>query len=295
MAQSTPPTADTTPGKAAALAAFRHIVGDAYVLTEGDLSAYTHDWRKRAKGQALAVVRPGNTNEVAAVVAVCDAHAIAIVPQGGNTGLVVGSVPDESGTQIVLSLGRMNRIRAIDPENLTVTVEAGCVLQTLQEAVAEAGFYFPLSLAAEGSCTIGGNLGTNAGGTQVLRFGNARELCLGLEAVTAQGEVWNGLSGLRKDNTGYDLRHLLIGSEGTLGIITPINGQPATYANGGTIGLTMQSQAEVDAFHSAGVANGGVTCEDPPGVREGPSGKMYLAYLRDPDGTKFCAVYRYAK
>ena len=170
MAQSTPSTADTTPDKAAALAAFRHIVGDAYVLTEGDLSAYTHDWRKRAKGQALAVVRPGNTNEVAAVVAVCDAHAIAIVPQGGNTGLVVGSVPDESGTQIVLSLGRMNRIRAIDPENITVTVEAGCVLQTLQEAVAEAGFYFPLSLAAEGSCTIGGNLGTNAGGTQVLRF-----------------------------------------------------------------------------------------------------------------------------
>ncbi len=220
MAQSTPPTADTTPDKAAALAAFRRVVGDAHVLTEGDLSAYTHDWRKRAKGQALAVVRPGNTNEVAAVVAVCDAHAITIVPQGGNTGLVVGSVPDESGSQIVLSLGRMNRIRAIDPENLTVTVEAGCVLQTLQEAVAEAGFYFPLSLAAEGSCTIGGNLGTNAGGTQVLRFGNARELCLGLEAVTAQGEVWNGLSGLRKDNTGYDLRHLLIGSEGTLGIIT---------------------------------------------------------------------------
>src|SRR5574343_157217 len=142
------------------------------------------------------------------------------MPQGGNTGLVVGSVPDDSGSQIVLSLTRMNAVRAIDPDNLTMTVEAGCVLQNLQEAAEKAGFLFPLSLAAEGSCTIGGNLGTNAGGTQVLRFGNTRDLCLGLEVVTAQGEVWNGLTGLRKDNTGYDLRHLMIGSEGTLGIIT---------------------------------------------------------------------------
>ncbi|MCH9847590.1 MAG: FAD-binding oxidoreductase [Betaproteobacteria bacterium] len=202
------------------LNSLRHIVGEANVLTDGDLSAWTHDWRKRVQGKALTVVRPATTEEVAAVVRTCDAHATAIVPQGGNTGLVLGSVPDESGTQVLLSLSRMNRIRQIDSDNLTVTVEAGCVLQALQNAVAEKGLYFPLSLAAEGSCTIGGNLATNAGGTQVLRFGNTRDLCLGLEVVTAEGTIWDGLSGLRKDNTGYDLRNLLIGSEGTLGVIT---------------------------------------------------------------------------
>jgi FAD/FMN-containing dehydrogenase len=143
-----------------------------------------------------------------------------MVPQGGNTGMVVGSTPDASGTQVVLSLTRMQTVRQLDAANLTVTVEAGCVLQTLQEACEQAGFLFPLSLAAEGSCTIGGNLSTNAGGTQVVRYGNTRELCLGLEVVTAQGDIWSGLSGLRKDNTGYDLRHLFIGSEGTLGVIT---------------------------------------------------------------------------
>ena len=200
------------------------ICGNANVLThEGptaDLSAWELDWRKRSRGRALAVVRPGSTAEVAAVVKACAATGTSIVPQGGNTGLVVGSVPDGSGTQVVLSLTRMNAVRAIDPANLTITVEAGCVLQNLQAAAEKAGFLFPLSLGAEGSCTIGGNLGTNAGGTQVVRYGNTRELCLGLEVVTAQGEVWNGLSGLRKDNTGYDLRNLMIGSEGTLGVIT---------------------------------------------------------------------------
>ncbi|MFT4267775.1 MAG: FAD-binding oxidoreductase, partial [Xenophilus sp.] len=170
--------------------------------------------------RALAVVRPAGAAQVAAVVKACAAAGTTIVPQGGNTGLAVGSIPDGSGTQVVLSLARMNAIRGIDAANLTMTVEAGCVLQTLQEAADRAGFLFPLSLAAEGSCTIGGNLATNAGGTQVLRYGNTRELCLGLEAVTAQGEVWEGLCGLRKDNTGYDLRDLLIGSEGTLGVIT---------------------------------------------------------------------------
>ena len=185
-----------------------------------DRSGWEQDWRKRHRGRALAVVRPGSTAEVAAVVKACAAAGTSIVPQGGNTGLVVGGVPDDSGTQIVLSMTRMNAVRAIDPANLTITVEAGCVLQNLQAAAEQAGFLFPLSLGAEGSCTIGGNLGTNAGGTQVLRYGNTRELCLGLEVVTAQGEVWNGLSGLRKDNTGYDLRNLMIGSEGTLGIIT---------------------------------------------------------------------------
>ncbi len=198
----------------------RRIVGANHVLTDGDLSAYEQDWRKRARGKALAVVRPGSTSEVAAVVKACAQAGASIVPQGGNTSMVVGAVPDASGTQLVLSLQRMNTVRAVDAANLTVTADAGCVLQNLQEAVDRAGYLFPLSLAAEGSCTIGGNLGTNAGGTQVVRYGNARDLCLGLEVVTAQGEVWNGLSGLRKDNTGYDLRDLFIGSEGTLGIIT---------------------------------------------------------------------------
>ncbi|QDL37056.1 FAD-binding oxidoreductase [Rhodoferax sediminis] len=198
----------------------RRIVGPANVLTEGDLSAWENDWRKRERGKSLAVIRPGATKEVADVVRACAAAGVSIVPQGGNTGLVAGSTPDASGTQVVLSLQRMNAVRAIDAANLTITVEAGCVLQTLQEAAERAGFLFPLSLAAEGSCTIGGNLGTNAGGTQVVRYGNTRELCLGLEVVTAQGEVWEGLSGLRKDNTGYDLRDLFIGSEGTLGVIT---------------------------------------------------------------------------
>ncbi|NML84323.1 FAD-binding oxidoreductase [Polaromonas sp.] len=196
------------------------ITGQANLLTGGDLSAYTQDWRKRAHGKALAVARPGNTAEVAAIVKACAAAGVSLVPQGGNTGLAVGSVPDESGTQVVLSLQRMNAVRAMDAANLTVTVEAGCILQNLQDAAEKAGFLFPLSLAAEGSCTIGGNLATNAGGTQVVRYGNARDLCLGLEVVTAQGEIWHGLSGLRKDNTGYDLRDLFIGSEGTLGIIT---------------------------------------------------------------------------
>ncbi|MCJ0763991.1 FAD-binding oxidoreductase [Variovorax terrae] len=198
----------------------RRLVGPAHVLTDGDLTAWEQDWRKRSRGKALAVVRPASTAEVAAVVKACAAAGTSIVPQGGNTGLAVGSIPDDSGTQIVLSLARMSAVRAIDEANLTLTVEAGCVLQTLQETAEKAGFLFPLSLAAEGSCTIGGNLGTNAGGTQVLRYGNTRELCLGLEVVTPQGEVWDGLSGLRKDNTGYDLRDLFIGSEGTLGVIT---------------------------------------------------------------------------
>ncbi|TDS83601.1 FAD-binding oxidoreductase [Comamonas sp. JUb58] len=202
------------------IASLRQIVGDAHVLTDGDLTAYEQDWRRRVHGKALAVVRPATTEQVAAVVKACAANGTSIVPQGGNTGLVVGSTPDTSGQQVVLNLGRMQAIRAIDKDNLTVTVEAGCILQTLQERCEGQGFLFPLSLAAEGSCTIGGNLGTNAGGTQVVRYGNTRELCLGLEVVNAQGEIWNGLKGLRKDNTGYDLRNLFIGSEGTLGVIT---------------------------------------------------------------------------
>lgn len=210
----------TTPQQDNLLTQLRSIVGAEHVLNEGDLSAWEQDWRRRSRGRALAVVRPANTEQVAAVVRACAAAGTAIVPQGGNTGLSVGATPDTSGTQIVLSTQRMQAVRALDADNLTVTVEAGVILQTLQELADREGFLFPLSLAAEGSCTIGGNLGANAGGTQVLRYGNARELCLGLEVVTPQGEIWSGLSGLRKDNTGYDLRDLFIGSEGTLGIIT---------------------------------------------------------------------------
>ena len=202
------------------LGALRAAVGPGQVLVEGDLSAWELDWRKRYRGKALAVVRPASAAEVAAAVRACAAHGAAIVPQGGNTGLVGGSVPDASGTQVLLSLARMNRVRGLDAANLSLVAEAGCVLQAVQQAAEHEGLLFPLSLAAEGSCTIGGNLATNAGGTQVLRYGNARELCLGLEVVTPQGEVWDGLGALRKDNTGYDLRDLYIGSEGTLGIIT---------------------------------------------------------------------------
>lgn len=205
---------------AALVNALRTAVGAANVMVDGDLSAYELDWRRRYRGKALAVVRPANTTEVAAVVKLCARHGVGLVPQGGNTGLVGGSVPDDSGTQVLLTLQRMNKVRAIDEANLTMTVEAGCILQAAQQAAAARSLLFPLSLAAEGSCTIGGNLATNAGGTQVLRYGNARELCLGLEVVNAEGELWEGLVGLRKDNTGYDLRDLFIGSEGTLGIIT---------------------------------------------------------------------------
>jgi FAD/FMN-containing dehydrogenase len=195
-------------------------VGGANVLTGDDAQPYLIDWRQRYRGRAQAVVRPGSTAEVAAVVGVCVAARAPMVPQGGNTGLVGGGTPDGSGDAVVVSLQRMNRVRSIDTANDTVTVEAGCVLQAVQQAALEHARLFPLSLAAEGSATIGGNLATNAGGTQVLRYGNARDLTLGLEVVLASGEVWNGLRGLRKDNTGYDLKHLFIGAEGTLGIVT---------------------------------------------------------------------------
>ena len=202
------------------LDALRERLGEAGLLVGGDLAAYENDWRQRYVGRALAVARPASTEDVAAVMRLCHEHRVAVVPQGGNTGLVGGSTADDSGQQLVLSLSRMMRVRAIDVANASLTAEAGCVLAEVQAAAADAGLLFPLSLAAEGSCTLGGNLASNAGGTQVLRYGNARELCLGLEVVTASGEIWHGLSGLRKDNTGFDLRDLFIGSEGTLGVIT---------------------------------------------------------------------------
>ncbi len=197
------------------------ILGKNYVLTsESDTTPYLTDWRKRYTGKALAVLLPSNTQEVAAIVKACAKANIAIVPQGGHTGFCGGATPDASGTQVILNLKRMNQVREIDASNQTISMEAGCILQAVQERAAAEGFLFPLSLGAEGSCMIGGNLATNAGGTNVLRYGNTRDLCLGLEVVTAQGEIWNGLKGLRKDNTGYDLRDLFVGSEGTLGIIT---------------------------------------------------------------------------
>jgi FAD/FMN-containing dehydrogenase len=211
------------PGHAALLQDLRSTLGDACVRTpdtEHPLTEHLLDWRGRYQGRALAVVSPRSTQDVAAAIQLCAKHAVAMVPQGGNTSLVGGSVPDSSGQQIVLSLKRLNGVLDIDPDNLSMTVHAGCTLAEVQKAAQGAGLIFPMSLASEDSCTIGGVLATNAGGTQVLRYGTARELCLGLEVVTAQGEVWSRLNGLRKDNTGYDLRHLLIGSEGTLGVIT---------------------------------------------------------------------------
>lgn len=200
---------------------FADLLGVDQVLTSpADMSAYLADWRGRYHGAAICVVRPATTAAVAAVVRACAAAAVPIVPQGGNTGLCGGATPAGDGHAVVVSLTRLNGVRQIDTANNTMTVEAGCVLATLQAAAAEAGRLFPLSLAAEGSCQIGGNLSTNAGGVQVLRYGNARELTLGLEVVLANGEIWDGLRGLRKDNSGYDLKHLFIGAEGTLGIIT---------------------------------------------------------------------------
>ena len=196
-------------------------IGLSHVLTAPeDTAPYLTDWRRRFTGRAQAIVLPSTAGEVAAVVSACAEQRVPIVPQGGNTGLVGGATPDASGDAIVLSLKRLNRVREVDAINGTITVEAGCVLHDVQQAAHDAGQLFPLSLAAEGTATIGGNLSTNAGGTQVLRYGNARELALGLEVVLPSGEVWNGLRGLRKDNTGYDLRDLFIGAEGTLGVIT---------------------------------------------------------------------------
>ena len=199
----------------------RDIAGAPHVLTAPeDTAPYLTDWRGRFTGRAQLVVLPSNTSEVAAIVDACAKQRVPIVPQGGNTGLAGGATPDMSGAAIVLSLKRLNHVREVDTINGTIIVEAGCVLHDVQQATREAGRLFPLSLAAEGTATIGGNLSTNAGGTQVLRYGNARELALGLEVVLPSGEIWSGLRGLRKDNTGYDLRDLFIGAEGTLGVIT---------------------------------------------------------------------------
>ncbi len=197
------------------------IVGERGIVTgEHERKPFETDWRDQYHGHAAAVVKPASTDEVSRVVTLLAQRKIPMVPQGGNTSLCGGSVPDDSGTQVVINLSRMNRVRNVDTGNNTMTVEAGCVLESLQDLAHEHGRFFPLSLGAQGSCEIGGNLSTNAGGTAVLRYGNTRELVLGLEVVLPDGRVWHGLRGLRKDNTGYDLKHLFVGAEGTLGIIT---------------------------------------------------------------------------
>lgn len=204
-----------------AIAAIKNSLGaSGWLEDEADTLKYRTDWRAGTVGEALGVARPESTDQVAKVVQLTREAGIAIVPQGGNTGLVLGSIPTEQRPTVVVTLERMNRVRSIDADNYAMVVEAGCVVQNLQEAAADEGRLFPLSLASEGSCTIGGALSTNAGGNQTIRFGNTREQVLGLEVVLSDGTVFDGLNTLRKNNTGYDLKHLFVGAEGTLGIIT---------------------------------------------------------------------------
>ncbi|UUZ61478.1 FAD-binding oxidoreductase [Nocardioides sp. B-3] len=211
----------------------RDAIGSEHVLTEAaDVEAYAADWRGAYRGTPLAVVRPSSTAEVSAVVRLAHDAGVAIVPQGGNTGMCGGAIPSGDGSQIVLSLGRLRRIRAVDAPGGTITVEAGVVLADVQAAAASVDRLFPLSLGSEGSCTVGGNIATNAGGTAVLRYGMMRAQVLGLEVVLPDGRVWDGLRSLRKDNTGYDLTQLFIGAEGTLGVVTAavLTLHPATPA-----------------------------------------------------------------
>ena len=203
------------------LASLREKLGPSGLLTDAaDCDSYAIDWRRLFPGKPLAVARPANTEEVAAIVALCRDHHIAIVPQSGNTGMAGGAVPDQTGRQLVLSLARMNTILSVDPVGMTLEAEAGVILKTAQEAAAAQGRLLPVSLAAEGSAMIGGIVSTNAGGLNVLRYGMARSLVLGLEVVLPDGTIVNGLRRLRKDNAGYDWKQLFIGSEGTLGIVT---------------------------------------------------------------------------
>jgi D-lactate dehydrogenase (cytochrome) len=205
-----------------AVAEIQARLGAKYVKTGADADVFLEDFWGRARGKALCVALPGSTEEVSAILAICSAHKLSVFPQGGNTSTCLGAIPDDSGHSIVLALGRMNRILAVDALDYSLVAEAGCILADIQQAASEIDRLFPLSLGAEGSCQIGGNVATNAGGTSVLRYGNTRDLVLGIEAVLPDGRVWNGLRTLRKNNTGYDLKHLFIGSEGTLGIITKV-------------------------------------------------------------------------
>src|SRR3984885_14941146 len=212
---------NTAPPAATLLTAIRAIVGDRGILTETSAPApYSEDWRRLYKGRTSAVIRPGTTEELAAVIQLCAASGTPIVPQGGNTSMVGGAVPAEDGSELVISTARLNRIRDLDLVDLTLTIESGVTLKAAQLAAADAGCLLPLSISSEGTAQIGGVLAVNAGGNNTVRYGNARDLVLGLEAVLPDGTIWNGLRRLRKDNTGYCLRQLFVGSEGTLGIIT---------------------------------------------------------------------------
>lgn len=205
------------------VAAIEARLGGKYVKTGADAEGYLEDFWGRARGSALCVALPGSTEEVSAVISICQASGVAVFPQGGNTSTCLGAVPDGTGRSIVLSLSRMNKILSVDPIDGSITAEAGCILADIQQAASKVDRFFPLSLGAEGSCQIGGNVSTNAGGTSVLRYGNTRDLVLGMEVVLPDGRIWNGLRTLRKNNTGYDLKHLFIGAEGSLGIITAVS------------------------------------------------------------------------
>lgn len=203
------------------LAALQAIVGDRGLLTAAsDTAPYCEDWRRLYRGATPAVVRPADTAEVAAVIRLCASRGVAVVPQGGNTSMVGGATPSEDGSQVVLSLSRMGRVRAADPLDMTLTIEAGATWAAAQDAAAAEGCLLPLSISSEGTAQVGGILSANAGGNNTLRYGNARDLVLGLEVVLPDGQVWDGLRALRKDNTGYCLRQLFVGAEGTLGVIT---------------------------------------------------------------------------
>ena len=251
-------------GDGALIGAIAKAVGEKGLVTDpGEMAPHLEELRGRYRGAALALVKPASTAEVAEVIRLAAAAKMPIVPQGGNTGLVGGQVPPEHGRALLVNLSRMNRIRSLDPVDSTITVEAGCLLASVQAAAAEAERLFPLSLAAEGSCQIGGNLSTNAGGIHVLRYGNMRELVLGLEVVLPDGRVWDGLRRLRKDNTGYDLKQLFIGAEGTLGIITaavlrlfPAPVQKATAF----IGLTQVEHAMAILERARAVAGDQLDC-----------------------------------
>jgi FAD/FMN-containing dehydrogenase len=256
------PTATTITGDAL-LARLSDIVGGKYVLTgDADTAVYRSEPRGYYHGRTPAVVRPASADEISAILKLANETGVPIVPQGGNTGLVGGQTPDESGREVVLSLERMEKIRAVDPDGGTITAEAGVILERLQEASEQAGMLFPLSLGAQGSCRIGGNISTNAGGTAVLAYGNTRNLVLGLELVLPTGEIWNGLRSLVKDNSGYDLKQLFIGAEGTLGIVTAAvlklfprpRGQAVAF-----VGVPSPSMALKLFRHGREAAGGGLT------------------------------------
>jgi len=236
---------------ASLLARLSDLLGPRGLLTEAsDTAPYAEDWRRLYQGATPAVIRPADTAELAAAIKLCVAAGVAVVPQGGNTSMVAGATPDANNTQLVLSLSRLNKVRAVDAVDLTMTIEAGVTLKAAQNAAAEAGCLLPLSISSEGTAQIGGVLATNAGGNNTVRYGNARDLVLGLEVVLPDGEIWNGLRRLRKDNTGYCLRQLFVGSEGTLGVITAAVLKLAPRASEVEVALCAvpSAQAALDLF-----------------------------------------------